>query len=148
VGLLGLAFKANTDDIRFAPSLEIIRRLLAEGAKVRAYDQEAMDKTGVIFPQVDYRRDPYEVARDADALLILTEWEEFRKLDWESIYGLMARPLVIDGRNLLEPRAMMEQGFEYFSFGRHFENLAPATAFPPTDIPRVSVAAAQASLAP
>jgi UDPglucose 6-dehydrogenase len=147
VGLLGLAFKANTDDIRFAPSLEIIRRLLAEGAKVRAYDQQAMDKTCVIFPQVDYRLDPYEVARDADVLLILTEWEEFRKLDWERIYGVMARPLVIDGRNLLEPRAMVERGFEYISFGRHIENSAPATAFIPSDIPRLSTAAAQASLA-
>src|SRR4029077_20241612 len=99
----GRAFKANADDIRFAPSLEVIRRLLAEGAHVRAYDQEAMDKTSAVFPQVRYFREPYEVARDADALLILTEWPEFRSLDWRRIYEMMARPLVIDGRNLLDP---------------------------------------------
>jgi UDPglucose 6-dehydrogenase len=126
VGLLGLAFKPNTDDIRFAPSLEVIRRLLAEGAKVRACDPQAMEKTRAIFPQIRYSRDSYEVARDADALLILTEWEEFRQLDWERIYGLMARPLVIDGRNLLEPEMMKELGFEYDSFGRPMDNLAPA----------------------
>jgi UDPglucose 6-dehydrogenase len=125
VGMLGLAFKPNTDDIRFAPSLEIIRRLLAEGAHVRACDPQAMEKTRVIFPQIRYSHDSYEVARDADALLVLTEWEEFRQLDWERIHGLMARPLVIDGRNLLKAAAMEELGFEYHSFGRLIENLAP-----------------------
>jgi UDPglucose 6-dehydrogenase len=126
VGVLGLAFKANTDDVRFAPALDVLRRLLAEGAQVRAYDREAMDKTSAIFPQVRYCREPYDVARDADALLILTEWPEFRQLDWERVYGLMARPLVIDGRNLLEPAAMAERGFEYHGFGRTLENHAPA----------------------
>jgi UDPglucose 6-dehydrogenase len=85
-----------------------------------------MDKTSAIFPQVRYCREPYDVARDADALLILTEWPEFRQLDWERVYGLMARPLVIDGRNLLEPAAMAERGFEYHGFGRTLENHAPA----------------------
>jgi len=122
VGILGLAFKANTDDIRFAPSLEVIRTLLAEGAHVRAYDQEAMDKTSAIFPQIHYCRDPYEAAKDVDALLILTEWEEFRQLDWERISDLMVRPTIIDGRNLLDPAAMMERGFEYSCFGRPMEN--------------------------
>jgi UDPglucose 6-dehydrogenase len=145
VGVLGLAFKANTDDIRFAPSLEVIRRLLAEGARVRAYDQEAMDKTSVIFPQLHYCREPYEVARDADALLVLTEWEEFRQLDWKRIYSLMARPLVIDGRNLLEPAAMMERGFEYFSFGRPPEKLTPVLA--PAYVPEVASASASAPFA-
>src|SRR5437773_6469084 len=123
VGVLGLAFKANTDDIRFAPSLEIIRRLLAEGAQVRAYDQEAMDRTSAILPHVHYSREPYEVADGADALLILTEWHEFRQLDWARIYGIMGRPLVIDGRNLLNPGAMLDLGFEYYSFGRPIEAL-------------------------
>jgi UDPglucose 6-dehydrogenase len=84
-----------------------------------------MEKTGAIFPEIRYRRDPYDVARDADALLILTEWEEFRQLDWERVHGLMARPLVIDGRNLLEPEAMKELGFEYYGFGRPTDSLAP-----------------------
>jgi UDPglucose 6-dehydrogenase len=145
VGVLGLAFKANTDDVRFAPSLEIIRRLLAEGARVRAYDQEAMDKTSSIFPELHCCREPYEVARDADALLILTEWEEFLRLDWGRIHGLMARPLVIDGRNLLEPRAMLERGFEYCSFGRPQEKLTPVLA--PAHIPRVASASASAPFA-
>ena len=125
VGVLGLAFKANTDDIRFAPSLEILRRLLAEGAQIRAYDQEAMDRTSNVFPQIHCCREPYDVAREADALLILTEWEEFRLLDWERIHGLMARPLVIDGRNLLNPEAMMERGFEYYCFGRPTQTATP-----------------------
>jgi len=124
VGVLGLAFKANTDDIRFAPSLDVLRKLLAEGAEVRAYDQEAMDRTSAVFPQVHCCREPYEVAQDADALLILTEWEEFRQLDWQRVHGLMARPLVIDGRNLLNPAAMLESGFEYYCFGRPMESAA------------------------
>jgi UDPglucose 6-dehydrogenase len=136
--VLGLAFKANTDDIRFAPSLEVIRRLLAEGAQVRAYDREAMDRTSAILPQIQCCREPYEVARDADALLILTEWEEFRQLDWERIHGLMARPLVLDGRNLLEPKAMMESGFEYHSFGQPVETVT--AQFVPAQIAKVSEA--------
>lgn len=138
VGVLGLAFKANTDDIRFAPSLDVLRRLLAEGAQVRAYDQEAMDRTSAIFPQIHYCREPYEVAQEADALLILTEWEEFRQLDWERIRGLMARPLLIDGRNLLNPAAMSERGFEYYCFGRPVET--KAAPFMPALVSKVSVA--------
>src|SRR5436309_6606475 len=121
VGILGLAFKANTDDIRFAPSLEVIRRLLAEGAHVRAYDQEAMDRTAAVLPQIQFCREPHEVAQDADALLILTEWPEFRQLDWARISELMSMPLVIDGRNLLDPATLMEHGFEYHCFGQHLE---------------------------
>ena len=121
VGVLGLAFKPNTDDIRLAPSLEVVRRLLAEGAHVCACDPQAMENARTALPQIRYTRDPYELARDADALLILTEWEEFRELDWERIHRLMARPLVIDGRNLLEPVAMQELGFEYYGFGRFME---------------------------
>jgi len=142
VGVLGLAFKANTDDIRFAPSLEIIRRLLAEGAHVRAYDQEAMDKTSEILPQVRYSREPQEVAQDADALLILTEWPEFRQLDWARIYSMMGRPLVLDGRNLLNPAAMMDLGFEYFSFGRPTEALTPNLV--PSGVSSASTASASA----
>jgi len=142
VGVLGLAFKANTDDIRFAPSLEIIRRLLAEGAHVRAYDQEAMDKTSEILPQVRYSREPQEVAQDADALLILTEWPEFRQLDWARIYSMMGRPLVLDGRNLLNPAAMMDLGFEYYSFGRATEALTPNLV--PSGVSSASTASASA----
>lgn len=124
IGILGLAFKANTDDIRFAPSLEVLRRLLAEGANLRAYDQEAMTRTSAIFPQVEFCKDPYSVARDADALLILTEWPEFRELDWPRISEAMSRPLVLDGRNLLDPAKMTKLGFEYHCFGRRLDRRA------------------------
>jgi UDPglucose 6-dehydrogenase len=125
VGILGLAFKANTDDIRFAPSLGVIERLLAEGAHLRAYDQEAMDKTSALFPQVEFCREPHQVARDADAVLILTEWPEFRQLDWKRVYAAMSRPLIVDGRNLLDRATMTELGFEYHSFGRPLEKPQP-----------------------
>ena len=118
LGVLGLAFKPNTDDIRFAPAIELIRRFLAEGALIAAYDPAAMEKAQAIFPQISYQQDPYAVAQNADALLLVTEWEEFRALDWERIHRSMARPLVIDGRNLLQPAVMAKLGFEYHSFGR------------------------------
>jgi UDPglucose 6-dehydrogenase len=118
IAVLGLAFKANTDDIRFAPALEIVKRLVEEGAHVRASDPEAMKRAKVLFPQVLYQEDPFEALRSADAALICTEWDSFRTLDWARAGKLMARKLVIDGRNLYSPSAMRELGFEYYSFGR------------------------------
>ena len=118
VAVLGLAFKANTDDIRFAPALEVVKRLLEEGAIVHATDPEAMSRAKSVFPQVHYHEDPYEAMSDADAALICTEWNSFRQLDWERAGGVMARKLVIDGRNLYTPQRMRELGFEYYSFGR------------------------------
>ncbi|HKO03282.1 MAG TPA: UDP-glucose/GDP-mannose dehydrogenase family protein [Candidatus Acidoferrales bacterium] len=118
IGVLGLTFKPHTDDIRFAPAMEILRRLLAEGASVRAYDPQAMKKTQALFPTVNYCRDAYEVATGADAVLLLTEWPEFAELDWQRVHGLMVRPLVLDGRNVLSPAKMRELGFEYHSIGR------------------------------
>jgi UDPglucose 6-dehydrogenase len=118
VAVLGLAFKANTDDIRFAPALEIIRRLLAEGAQVHASDPEAMARTRSVFPQVAYFEDPYEALNGVDAALVCTEWQIFRNLDWELAGKSMARRLVIDGRNLYSPAKMQRLGVEYHSFGR------------------------------
>ena len=118
IAVLGLAFKANTDDIRFAPALEVLKRLLDEGAQVHATDPEAIAKTKKIFPQVQYHEDPYEALQGAQAALICTEWNVFRKMDWERAGKLMARKLVVDGRNLYSPKTMSELGFEYFSFGR------------------------------
>ena len=118
IGVLGLAFKPDTDDIRFAPAIELIRRLLAERAQVCAYDPQAIEKTRAVFSEVRYAKDGYEVAEQADALLITTEWKEFRELDWRRIFKSMARPLVLDGRNLLDPARMKEIGFEYHSVGR------------------------------
>ena len=118
IGVLGIAFKPNTDDIRLAPAIEVIRRLLAEGAVVRATDPEAMTRARAVFPTLHYSEDPYEVARGADALLILTEWEQYRRLDWKRVREEMARPLVVDARNMLRPADMAALGFEYISFGR------------------------------
>ncbi|MBZ5698205.1 MAG: UDP-glucose/GDP-mannose dehydrogenase family protein [Acidobacteriia bacterium] len=118
IGVLGIAFKPNTDDIRLAPAIEVIRRLLAEGAVVRATDPEAMERARAVFPGLCYSADPYEVARGADALLLLTEWEQFRRLDWKRIRSEMARALIIDARNMLRPAEMKALGFEYLSFGR------------------------------
>jgi len=118
IAVLGIAFKPNTDDIRLAPAMEVIRRLLAEGAAVRATDPEAMERARGVFPEISYSADAYESARGADALLVLTEWEQFRRLDWKRIREEMARPLVVDGRNMLRPAEMKALGFEYMSFGR------------------------------
>jgi UDPglucose 6-dehydrogenase len=118
VGVLGLAFKANTDDIRFAPAIEVVRRLMAEGATVSAYDPEAMDRARAVLPNVRFGQDAYEVARGSDALLLVTEWEQFKQLDWSRVRDEMARPLVLDARNMLRPAEMESLGFEYMSFGR------------------------------
>jgi UDPglucose 6-dehydrogenase len=118
VAVLGLAFKANTDDIRFAPALEVVKRLLEEGAIVHASDPEGMPRTKQQFPQARYHSDPYDALKNADAALICTEWDMFRKIDWERAGKLMARKLVIDGRNLYSPENMHDRGFEYYSFGR------------------------------
>ena len=83
-----------------------------------AYDPQAMERTQEVFPDIEYGQDPYEVAREADALLILTPWKEFRELNWKRVGNLMARPLIIDGRNLLDPSAMWQLGFEIYSVGR------------------------------
>jgi UDPglucose 6-dehydrogenase len=118
VAVLGLAFKADTDDIRFSQAIEVVRQLLSEGARVQVYDPQAMAKARVLLPDISYGTDAYQAAKGADALAITTEWEEFRRLDWKRIFDLMRRPVVLDGRNLLDPQAMRELGFEYHSFGR------------------------------
>lgn len=118
VGILGLAFKPNTDDIRFAPAIEVVRRLLAEGATVRATDPVAIERATAALGGVTFLKDPYDVARGADALLLLTEWNEYRQLDWARVQNDMARPLVLDARNMLSPTRMKALGFEYHSFGR------------------------------
>ncbi len=118
VAVLGLAFKANTDDIRFSPALEVVKGLLKEGAQVHASDPEAIPRAKAALPQVIYHADPYEALRDAEAALVCTEWDVFRTLDWERAGNLMARRLVLDGRNLYSPSKMRKLGFEYYSFGR------------------------------
>ncbi len=118
IGILGLAFKPNTDDMRFAPSIYIIKELQKEEAKIKAYDPEATEKSKQIFNNIEYCKDPYEVAKDSDALLILTEWNEFKELDLEKIKSLMKNSLIIDGRNIYNPEEMKKLGFRYISIGR------------------------------
>lgn len=114
----GLAFKPNTDDIRFAPSLAIIRRLLAEGAEISAYDPQAAEKTKLILPAVRYCEDMYDALSGAEALLVLTEWEEFETADLDRVRRLMDRPLIIDGRNIFSPERVASCGLQYVSLGR------------------------------
>ncbi|MBM3462441.1 MAG: UDP-glucose/GDP-mannose dehydrogenase family protein [Armatimonadetes bacterium] len=121
IGLLGLTFKPDTDDLRNAPSLDIVRLLVERDADVRAYDPKGMERArgaGEAMEVVHYCDDPYEVAENADALVVVTEWDVFRRLDLQRIHGAMRRPFVIDGRNIYDPARMRRLGFEYHGVGR------------------------------
>ncbi len=118
IGVLGLAFKPNTDDIRESPAIDIVEKLMAEGAEVKAYDPAGMENAKKVMPGIKYCSDTYEVAEGSDALVILTEWNQFRKLDLARIKKLLKSPKVIDLRNIYEPEAMAKLGFEYASVGR------------------------------
>ena len=117
VALLGLSFKPNTDDVRDAKSLDIIATLLKEGASVRAYDPVAMHATKSLFPQVSYARDAYDAAKDADAVVLVTEWKEFAAIDLKRLASAMKGRALFDGRRLFDPRAAKEAGFTYVRVG-------------------------------
>jgi UDPglucose 6-dehydrogenase len=118
VGIIGLSFKPNTDDMRYAPSIDIINDLLKEGVEIKAYDPQAMERAKEIFPDITYCKDPYEVCKGSDALVIITEWDEFKDLDLKRIKKLLKTPIIIDGRNIYEPHVMKDQGFDYSGIGR------------------------------
>jgi UDPglucose 6-dehydrogenase len=118
IAVWGLAFKPNTDDIRFAPSIALVRSLLDEGAQVNAYDPEAMGKAKSVLPDITYCSDPYQAAEAADAIVIVTEWDEFRQVDWSRLLLTVEQPLVIDGRNVFSPEEISGKGFRYVSIGR------------------------------
>ncbi|MFQ5636706.1 MAG: UDP-glucose dehydrogenase family protein [bacterium] len=118
LGVLGLSFKPNTDDMRDAPSITIIQALLDEGAHIKVYDPIAMQKAKEIFPNLAYCEDTYETAKDSDALIFLTEWNQFRSLDLDKIQALMRSPVIIDLRNIYDPGKMREKGFSYTGVGR------------------------------
>ena len=119
VAVWGLSFKPNTDDVREAPSHVVIRSLLADGARVRAFDPEAIDAARrTLGDSIGYARDMYEVLRGADALVVCTEWHEFRRPDFERMKQCMKHPVIFDGRNVYDPKRMAEIGFDYFSIGR------------------------------
>ncbi len=118
IGILGLSFKPNTDDMRFAPSITIINELRKQGSIVRAYDPVAMDRAKEIMPDIQYCKNAYEVAQDADGIMLITEWDEFKQLDLEKIRNLMRQPVFVDGRNVFEPEQMKKMGFIYTGIGR------------------------------
>ena len=132
LGVLGLAFKGGTDDIRESPAILLIQTLLQEGCSVTAYDPAATERAReVLGSKAQFASSPYEAAADADALLILTEWDEFAALDLDRLYGKLKYPIVVDGRNLYDPQIMTAHGFTYYSVGRqtiHPESQVAAAA--------------------
>ena len=120
VGLLGLSFKPNTDDMREAPSIDIARGLIENGAQVVAYDPVAMDVARGIMAELVMVEDPYRLAEGADAIIVVTEWNEFQQLDLTRIRDLMRQPFILDGRNIYDPSKMQELGFRYRGFGRGY----------------------------
>ena len=118
IGLWGLAFKPNTDDIRFAPAITIIQQLLNSGAIVQVFDSVAAENMRQLFPNITYCANPYDAAKDAAALAIITDWSEFKQIDKQKIKTLMNGNLIIDGRNIYEPEEIKNLGFQYCGIGR------------------------------
>jgi len=118
IGVLGLSFKPNTDDLRESPAMAIIERLQAKGAFVKAFDPVAMEGARVINKRLICCEDPYQTAKEADGLILITEWNEFRSLDLIRIKGLLKKPVLIDLRNVYDPHKIREAGFDYISVGR------------------------------
>ena len=118
IGVLGLAFKPDTDDIRNSPALRIIESLKKDGAKIKAFDPQAMNNAKKELPGIEYAENPYEAAAGSEALVICTDWREFKNLDLERIKKLMVTPTIFDGRNIFEPKVMAKLGFRYFGVGR------------------------------
>jgi UDPglucose 6-dehydrogenase len=132
VGLLGLTFKPNTDDLREAPALDVAQRLLAHGAVVRAYDPVGMPRAKELLPALEMAESPYALAEGADVLVVCTEWNEFKQLDLARLRQLVRGPGVVDGRNIYDPKVMARHGFHYLGFGQGYgadgEPLAMAEA--------------------
>ncbi|MDP3723144.1 MAG: UDP-glucose/GDP-mannose dehydrogenase family protein [Candidatus Omnitrophota bacterium] len=118
IGVLGLAFKPNTDDMRYAPSIDVIEYLQGEGARLKAFDPQVTTEAKRLFPKLMLCQDPYEAARGADCLVILTEWNEFKELDFKRLKRLLRQPLIVDGRNLYDPEPLRALGFRYVGVGR------------------------------
>jgi UDPglucose 6-dehydrogenase len=118
VGLLGLTFKPNTDDIREAPSLGVASELLRRGARLRGYDPVAGEALGMVIPEMQIASDPYQLAEGCHALMLVTEWNQFRELDLARVRDLMATPVLVDCRNVYDPQKVKELGFRYQGVGR------------------------------
>ena len=120
IGLLGLAFKENTDDMRDSPSVDISNSLVEAGAKVRGYDPVARHTAAPLMPSVEIYDDVYKMTEGCDALVVVTPWNEFKQLDLEKVKGLLKTPTIYDGRNIYDPKVMREMGFHYRAIGRGF----------------------------
>jgi UDPglucose 6-dehydrogenase len=118
IGILGISFKPNTDDIREAPALEVIHLLENEGAHIKAYDPQAMENAAQVLPKVKLCENPYQVAEGADALILITDWNEFKQIDFSRIKSLMNNAVIMDGRNLWDEKTLKNMGFQYFGVGR------------------------------
>jgi UDPglucose 6-dehydrogenase len=118
IGLFGLAFKPNTDDMREAPSIDIVQHLTEAGAKVRAYDPVAMEVARPLLPDIEMFTDPYEMAKGCDGVIVVTEWNEFKQLDLDQLKSLLKKPVIVDGRNVYDPERMKAMGFAYRGIGR------------------------------
>jgi UDPglucose 6-dehydrogenase len=118
IALLGLAFKPGTDDLRQAPSLAIVSRLLELGATVVAHDPVAMDEARTLLPEVEFAADPYAAMKGADAVALITEWPEYLSIDWTRAASLVRQRVIVDGRNCLDPEALAASGFNYHGMGR------------------------------
>jgi UDPglucose 6-dehydrogenase len=141
IGVLGLSFKPNTDDMREAPSVEIIEALQQGGAHVKAYDPVAMEGAGELMPRVTFCATAYDAAKEVDALLIITEWNEFKQLDWLKMKEFMRQHIIVDGRNIYDPQVLAAKGFTYCGVGR---GRPPATLYPDNGVPVVPVMQYQA----
>ncbi|GIX46280.1 MAG: UDP-glucose 6-dehydrogenase [Candidatus Tectimicrobiota bacterium] len=130
IGVLGLSFKPNTDDIRESPALDIVAALLAQGAHVKAYDPAAMPAARRVLPDVEYCPDAYAVCKGSDAVVLLTEWNQFRALDLQRIRALLAQPVMVDLRNVYEPETMQRLGFRYVAVGRRGAFRPPLPGMP------------------
>ncbi len=118
IALLGLTFKPNTDDMRDAPSLDIAPALIAAGARVQAFDPEGMHEAGKLLPDVIMKANAYDAVEGADAVVIITEWDQFRALDLDRVKLLMNQPVLVDLRNVYRPEDMLKRGFRYSGIGR------------------------------
>lgn len=137
IGLLGLSFKPNTDDMRDAPSIDIAHALQSQGARVRAYDPVAMETARPLLPEVEMCQGLYDLAEGCDALMVLTEWNEFKQLDLERLKTIMKQPVILDGRNIYDPNLMCSSGFHYRGLGRGYngESLAETSETEKTSPP-------------
>ena len=120
LGVLGLTFKPNTDDIREFPALTIIKKLQSLGARIQTYDPAGMEAARTLLKKVEFKEDPYEVGQGAEALILITEWNQFRNIDWPRMKGLLKKPIVVDLRNVYDPVRMHKQGIKYYCVGRPF----------------------------